>query len=109
MQNRPLTVRTTLLGAAKLLRTRGWITGTMEAPDGAMCLVGAITRVVADSGLADRVIADNLITDATNQLTRTIWEMPSGAAHPHATAWNDRHCHTVENAIAVLERAAMGA
>lgn len=106
MQKPPLTVPTVLLGAANLLRTRGWTIQQMEALDGSMCLVGAITRVVAESGITDPVIADNLVTDATNQLTRTIWELPTGADRPHPTAWNDRHCHTADHAIAVLERAA---
>lgn len=100
------TIPTTLLGAAELLRVRGWITGQTEAPDGRMCLVGAIQRFVDDQGIDDPVVSDNLKTDAINQLTRAIWELPSGAEKPHPTAWNDRHCKTADVAIAMLERAA---
>lgn len=106
MHKLPLTVPTALLGAAALLRKHGWVTGQMEAPDGRMCLVGAIQRFVVESELTDPVIADNLVTDAINALTRSLWELPSGGAHPHATAWNDRHCASVDDAIAILERAA---
>lgn len=112
MQKLPLTVQTTLLGAARLLRERGWCTFHLEAPDGRLCLFGAIQRVVADAQVGDRVVADNLVTDAVTKLTQAIWQlpngagMPSGVERPSATAWNDKGCKSAEEAIAVLERAA---
>jgi len=104
MQELSLTVPITLFGAAQLLRDRGWTTRQMEHPDGRMCLVGAIQRYVAESGISDPVVADNLATDAVNAVTRILWVIRCDKPHP--TAWNDRYCTSVEDAIDVLERAA---
>ena len=106
MQNLPITVKAVLLGSAKLLRDCGWTTCHMVAPDGRMCMVGAIRTFVEKSGVTDPVIADNLVNDASDQVTRTIWTDPTGAAHPHVTAWNDRACQSAEHAASMLERAA---
>lgn len=106
MQELALTVPITLLGAAQLLRDRGWTTRQMEHPDGRMCLAGAIQRYVAESGISDPVVADNLATDAVNAVQRMIWALPDGHDKPHLTAWNDRHCTSAADAIDILERAA---
>jgi hypothetical protein len=106
MNNVPITIPTVLLGAANLLRLRGRIVGTTEAPDGRMCLVGAISRMIDDQQIADPVVCANLLDDAVNQLMRTIWQADPDRGQPHATAWNDRICATDAEAIAMLERAA---
>jgi hypothetical protein len=104
MQELALTVPITLLGAAQLLRDRGWTTRQMEHPDGRMCLVGAIQRYVAERRIDDPVVADNLSTDAVAAVQRVIWELFPDK--PHLTAWNDRHCASAADAIDILERAA---
>ena len=91
------TIETTLLGAADLLRKNGWTTLHEFAPDGRMCLLGALQKAAADSGLYDV---------AATRLMQTIWSLPSGAEHPSVSAWNDRHCSSLQEAIDVLERAA---
>jgi hypothetical protein len=104
MQELPLTVPITLLGAAQLLRDRGWTTRQMEHPDGRMCLVGAIQRYLEESDITDSVVAGNLYTDAVAAVQRLIWE--SFPDKPHLTVWNDRHCTSAADAIAILERSA---
>ncbi len=105
MQNLPLTTKNVLLGAANLLRRHGWCVGETCAPDGRMCMVGAIARYIAEAP-GDPVERSNAAADAGNAVTRYVWTLPDGGAHPHVTAWNDRQCRDGEHAAQVLEAAA---
>jgi len=106
MQTIQLTVHTTLFGAAQLIRLRGWAKHTMQTALGALCLRGAIRRYIAEAFPAgtDAVEYTNAIEDAEQRLQEHVHTLHDRI---HMTVWNDTVCLSQEDAIAMLEGAAL--
>lgn len=104
-------VRTTLLGAARLVRERGHARGTMQAPTGELCVLGAIRRQLAESipwsghlltvEEADRW--NRLVTAASTRVSRTLINR---GGNGFVAQWNDVECTGSEQAAQLLEAAA---
>ena len=115
MKSLEITVRTTLLGAANLIRERGWARRTMQTDQGAMCIRGAIRRYVAEASPkgADPVVCGNLIDDTERAMhERLLLDiLPNGFLFNGVciAVWNDVHCVSAAQAIAELEAAALEA
>lgn len=93
-----------LLDAAELLRTKGWTQGASARTASGrevdsshyqacrFCMIGAINRA-----------SDNDYSDENSQALRTMWSL---VPNEDIAAFNDAPGRTVEECIAVLEKAA---
>lgn len=107
----PRMVQTILIGAAQIIRTRGWCRGTLLDERGAVCLLSAI--YVASTG---RPAAAFYGEPEHEALTVAAWGVveelinarceSQGEGKLTIPGWNDLPARTVEDVIAVLDDAA---
>jgi hypothetical protein len=104
----PLTTRSILFGAAGLMRDRGWCQFCLQRTDGRVCMLGAINRFILDNvdGATPqgRELVEMFNGMASMQLLEALYQ-EHGSLDP--VAWNDARGRTADEAIAMLERAAM--
>lgn len=107
----PRTVPVILIGAAQILRNRGWCRGTLLDERGAVCLLSAI--FVASTG---QPAAAFYGIDEHDPLTCAAWEVVEdlinarygghGEGRMTIPGWNDMPSRTVEEVFQILEDAA---
>lgn len=106
----PRTVQTILLGAAQIIRNRGWCRGTLLDDRGAVCLLSAI--FVASTG---KPAASFYGEETHDPLTIAAWRVVEDlindryGGHGEGTqtipGWNDQPARTVEEVLQVLDDA----
>jgi len=117
MDSLPITVRTTLLGAANLIRQRGWAKFTMQDYEGRLCVRGAIRRYLAETLPADTdPVIWETVTERAEQWVNNYVVRHKGAfvdgtrfsptAGVVLAPWNDLVCQSQDEAAGVLEAAA---
>jgi hypothetical protein len=107
----PRTIQTILIGAAQIIRNRGWCRGTLLDERGAVCLLSAI--FVASTGKPAAAFYGEQDHDA---LTIAAWEVVEdlinarygqrGESSLTIPGWNDLPARTVDDVLALLDDAA---
>lgn len=108
----PRTVQTILIGAAQIIRTRGWCRGTLLDDRGAVCLLGAIYEASTGRSAATFYGDD----EQCDWLTHAAWEIVERlintrfreVGEPRLTipGWNDQPARTTEDVLKILDSAA---
>jgi hypothetical protein len=108
----PRTSQTILIGAAHIIKTRGWCRGTLLDDRGAVCLLGAIfeagMRKSAAMFWGDPEECDALTIRAWEAVERVIndrYGYPD-AGRLTIPGWNDLPERTVDDIVEILETAA---
>lgn len=106
----PKTVQTILIGAAQIIRTRGWCRGTLIDEHGAVCLLSAI--FVASTGKHAAAFYgehdhDKLTTDAWGVVEGLINARYGSYGEGRMTipGWNDQPSRTIEDVLEILDDA----
>ena len=108
----PRTVQTILIGAAHLIRTRGWCRGTLLDERGAICLLGAIFEAGMHKSAAmfwgDHCECDALTIKAWTTVERLINDRDGRPDGGWLTipGWNDLPSRTTDEVLQVLDEAA---
>jgi hypothetical protein len=108
----PRTVETILIGAAHIIKTRGWCRGALLDERGAVCLLGAIfeagMRRSAAMFWGDGGECDAMTIRAWEVVERLINERDGRPDGGHLTipGWNDLPTRTADDVLEILETAA---
>lgn len=111
MHSLPIDSTTILLGAAKLLRERGWCRGTMMDSFGQMCLRGAIKKAMANAGVAgiddgqDWLGLEGDVLERAASVIDPVFGLSNAL---RVSSWNDFQCLNDEQGAELLEHAAVG-
>ena len=107
----PRTVQTILIGAAQIIRTRGWCRGTLLDERGAVCLLSAI-YVASTSKPAAAFYGER----DHDELTCAAWEVVENLINARygrheegrmtIPGWNDQPARSVEDIFRILDDAA---
>lgn len=84
--------------AATLLRDRGWTRHEYETPEGFLCIVGAVNVAAGLPAFAGSSEPDDLSNSLCGPLDDKLG-IP-------VAIWNDDHCESRDDAIALLEEMA---
>ena len=112
MHELPRTVQTILVGAAHIIRRRGWCRGTLLDESGAVCLLGAIF----EAGAGRSPVTFHADHDRCDALTHAAWDVVENrinarfgrAGEPRLTisGCNDHPARTVEDVLEILDSGA---
>jgi hypothetical protein len=107
----PRTVRTILIGASQIIRTRGWCRGKLLDERGAVCLLGAIFE--AGTGRSAAMFYGG--HEQCDEVTNAAWEIVEdlinarfgeiGESRLAVPGWNDQPSRTVEDVLKILDDA----
>ena len=108
----PKTVQTILIGAAQIIRNRGWCRGTLLDEHGAVCLLSAIFE--AGTGKSAAVFYSDF--EQSDALTIAAWDVVERLINAHygevdepkltIPGWNDHPARTVDDVLNILDNAA---
>lgn len=107
----PRTVQTILIGAAHIIRSRGWCRGTLLDEHGAVCLLGAIFEAGTGKSAA-MFYSDDQCDALTHEVSEIVQRMINmrfrGTGEPRLTiaGWNDQPMRTAEDVLNILDSAA---
>lgn len=106
----PRTVQTILIGAAQIIRTRGWCRGTLLDEHGAVCLLGAIFEAGTGKSAATFYGDDqcDALTHEVSQVVERLINMrfrETGEPRLTIPGWNDQPMRTTEDVLKILDDA----